>query len=158
MGRAYDRPMPLTVRPLTADDRAAWQPLWEGYLAFYASPQVAAISDTTFERLAARDGGQAGFVAEQDGAIVGITHAVLQRSTWHVGPTCYLEDLFVDPAARGGGIGRALIEAVTAWGKEAGAENTFWITQEHNATARRLYDTLAELQDFVMYERPGDVA
>ena len=116
---------------------------------------MAAGSDAIFARLVARADGLAGFVAESGGRVVGIAHAVLHASTWHDGPACYLEDLFVDADARGAGAGRALIEAVTTWGREAGAERIYWITQDHNRTARRLYDTLAELQPFVLYERPA---
>jgi GNAT superfamily N-acetyltransferase len=144
------------IRELVADDRAAWQPLWEAYLDFYESPQVAEGSDGTFARLVARAGGQAGFVAERDGVMVGIAHAVQHASTWHAGPACYLEDLFVAPTVRGGGVGRALIEAVTAWGVGAGAERVYWITQTGNDAARRLYDTLAHVEPFVLYERTLD--
>lgn len=142
------------VRPLLATDRAAWQPLWEAYLAFYESPQVAAGADALFARLVAQTEGLAGYVAERDGAVVGLAHGVLHPSTWHAGPACYLEDLFVAPTVRGGGIGRALIEAVGAWGAEAGAPRLYWITQTGNDRARALYDTLAEVQPFVLYERP----
>lgn len=144
------------VRALAAEDRAAWQPLWEGYLDFYASPQVADGAETLFARLVDRRDGLAGFVAEQDGRLVGLAHGVLHASTWHAGPACYLEDLFVAPTVRGGGAGRALIEAVTAWGVEAGAERVYWITQTENARARALYDTLAHVEPFVLYERTLD--
>ncbi len=60
------------------------------------------------------------------------------------------------PTVRGGGAGRALIEAVTAWGVEAGAERVYWITQTENARARALYDTLAHVEPFVLYERTLD--
>ncbi|MEH3054721.1 MAG: GNAT family N-acetyltransferase [Patulibacter minatonensis] len=146
--------MSAVVRRLGAGDRAAWQPLWEAYLEFYGAPQVAAGSDDVFSRLVAGADRMVGFVAEQDGRIVGFTHAMLHASTWHAGPACYLEDLFVAPDARGGGVGRALIDAVTDWARKAGAPGVHWITQTENAAARRLYDALAELQPFVRYERP----
>lgn len=141
------------VRPLRATDRAAWQPLWEAYLDFYESPAVAAGADALFMRLVAGADGIAGFVAERDGVVVGLAHGVLHASTWHAGPACYLEDLFVAGEARGGGIGRALIEAIAAWGATFGAERVYWITQTGNDRARALYDTLAQLQPFVLYER-----
>lgn len=146
----------VRVRPLEERDRAAWQPLWEAYLDFYASPGVASGSDALFARLVAREDGLAGFVAERGGALVGIAHGVLHASTWHRGPACYLEDLFVAPTVRGGGVGRALIEAVTAWGVAAGAERVYWITQTGNARARELYDSLAHVEPFVLYERTLD--
>ncbi len=85
---AYDRAMStdvVHVRALAAEDRAAWQPLWEGYLDFYASPQVADGAETLFARLVDRRDGLAGFVAEQDGRLVGLAHGVLHASTWHAG-------------------------------------------------------------------------
>jgi GNAT superfamily N-acetyltransferase len=142
------------VRPLTSADRAGWQPLWEAYLDFYESPEVGAGADALFARLIARADGLAGFVAEQDGGLVGLAHGVLHASTWHAGPACYLEDLFVASGVRGGGTGRALIDAITAWGVDAGAERVYWITQTGNDQARALYDTLARVEPFVLYERP----
>jgi len=150
IGRMSD----AVVRPLVDADRAAWQPLWEAYLAFYESPETASVSDASFARLATRTERMAGFVAEQDGTVVGFAHAVLHGSSWHVGPACYLEDLFVSPEVRGGGVGRALIDAVTTWGLAAGSERTYWITQQGNDRARALYDTLAHVEPFVLYERP----
>lgn len=149
-------PEHVAVRPLAEHDRAAWQPLWQAYLDFYDSPSVAAGSDALFARLVAREDGLAGFVAQQGGELVGLAHGVLHASTWHHGPACYLEDLFVAPTVRGGGVGRALIEAVTAWGVAAGAERVYWITQTENARARALYDSLAHVEPFVLYERTLD--
>ncbi len=144
------------IRRLVAADRAAWQPLWEAYLDFYAAPEVAAGADELFARLVAEADGLAGFVAEVDGALVGFAHGVLHASTWQAGPSCYLEDLFVAPGVRGGGTGRALIEAVTDWGVGAGAERVYWITQTGNVRARALYDTLAHVEPYVIYERTLD--
>ena len=60
------------------------------------------------------------------------------------------------PAARGGGIGRQLIEHVydTAW--EAGCARVHWLTHETNHDAMRLYDRIAERSGFVQYRKgPG---
>jgi GNAT superfamily N-acetyltransferase len=51
-------------------------------------------------------------VAEQDGKVVGIAVWFFNYSTWTGRHGIYLEDLFVDPDARGGGIARALFEAL----------------------------------------------
>jgi GNAT superfamily N-acetyltransferase len=73
---------------------------------------------------------------------------------WSRVPTCYLQDLFVDPVARGGGYGRALIEAVADAARERGADRLYWLTQETNDTARRLYDRLARYSGFIVYRYP----
>ena len=73
-----------------------------------------------------------GYVAEDDGALVGLVHALVHPTTWAMGPNCYLEDLFVDPGARGSGVGRALIEAVVAEARTRGADAVYWHTQAFN--------------------------
>jgi GNAT superfamily N-acetyltransferase len=91
--------------------------------------------------------------ADEAGRALGIAALVFHRSTWSPSWYCYLEDLFVAPAARGTGIGRALIEATYAEADRRGASRTYWATQEKNETARTLYDRLGQLTDFVQYRR-----
>jgi GNAT superfamily N-acetyltransferase len=63
-----------------------------------------------------------------------------------------LEDLFVEPQARGGGTGRALIAAVADAARTRGCERLYWLTHESNATARRLYDVVATNEGFIRYD------
>jgi GNAT superfamily N-acetyltransferase len=86
-----------------------------------------------------------------DGRLVGIVHYLFHRSTWTIGDYCYLQDLFTVPEARGQGAGRALIEAVYDRAAVAGASRIYWLTHETNATARGLYDTLADRTGFIQY-------
>lgn len=96
------------VRPLASADKSAWLTLWAGYLEFYQTSLPADVTEAAFERLTGSDEAMFGLVAERDGRIVGIAHAVVHRSTWAIAPYVYLNDLFVAPDARGGGVGRAL--------------------------------------------------
>jgi GNAT superfamily N-acetyltransferase len=143
----------VVVRPLRADERAAWEPLWQGYLAFYGATVAAATTDTTWARLHDEAEPVHGLAAEIDGRVVGIVHYIFHRSTWTVGPYSYLQDLFTAEAARGRGAGRALIEAVYGRAAVAGASRVYWLTQEGNATARALYDTLADQPGFIQYRK-----
>jgi GNAT superfamily N-acetyltransferase len=88
-----------------------------------------------------------------DGRLSGIVHYILHRSTWSVGDYCYLQDLFVAQSVRGGGLGRALIEAVYERARAAGASRVYWLTHEANATARRLYDAVADNAGFIQYRK-----
>jgi GNAT superfamily N-acetyltransferase len=109
---------------------------------------------TSFARLtdpAVRD--YNGLLALRDGAPVGLAHYIFHRHGWQVADVCYLQDLYVPPEARGTGAGRALIEAVYAEADAAGAPNVYWLTQEFNATARRLYDRVGRATSFVKYVR-----
>ena len=92
-------------------------------------------------------------VAERDGKLIGLTHYLLHRSTWAPVCYCYLEDLFVEPSARGGGTGRALIAAVEAAARAAGASRLYWLTHETNETAQTLYNKVAERAGFIQYRK-----
>lgn len=146
--------MAATVRKVAREDAARWRELFDAYVAFYKEDVPAEIIDLTFERVLAEADGMFSLVAESgDGAIAGIVVAVLHRSSWSAGWYCYLEDLFVDPAVRGAGVGRALIEAVYAEADRRGATRTYWATAGDNATARALYDRVGVLTPFVQYRR-----
>ena len=147
--------MAATVRKVARGDAARWRQLFDAYVAFYKEDVPAEIIDLTFERVLSEDDGMFSLVAVgDDGAISGIAVAVLHRSSWSAGWYCYLEDLFVDPAYRGTGTGRALIEAVYAEADARGATRTYWATAHDNTTARALYDRIGLLSPFVQYRRP----
>ncbi|HEY5336850.1 MAG TPA: GNAT family N-acetyltransferase, partial [Rhizomicrobium sp.] len=92
-------------------------------------------------------------VAELDGRIVGIVHYLYHRSTSMIEPVCYLQDLFTQDGLRGKGVGRALIEAVYAAAKDAGASRVYWMTHETNHTAMKLYDAIADKSGFLQYRK-----
>jgi GNAT superfamily N-acetyltransferase len=141
------------VRPLVAADKPAWLPLWAGYLEFYQTSLPADVTETTFARLTGADEDMFGLVAEQDGRIIGIAHCIVHRSTWARGDYVYLNDLFVTSDVRKSGAGRALIEAIYKRADDMGAERVYWLTHESNATARKLYESLAVNDGFLEYRR-----
>ncbi|WP_336070239.1 GNAT family N-acetyltransferase [Nitratireductor rhodophyticola] len=144
----------ITIRPLAKTDEAEWRRLWTDYLTFYKTSVPEEVYATTWKRLF--DDGEYepnGLIAEVDGKPVGLVHYMLHRTCWTVGNNCYLQDLYADPAVRGKGIGRALIEAVYEKADEAGAANVYWMTQDFNETARKLYDRIAKLTPFIKYQR-----
>ncbi len=144
----------INTRDLTAADEAHWRDLWQGYLTFYESDVPPAVTDETWRRLLA-PGEAAMFclVATGDGdAVVGFVNCVLHLNTWTEKPVCYLEDLFVDPAFRNQGAGRALIEAVRDKGMAEDWHRVYWRTRDNNTTARTLYDKVADGTDWATYE------
>jgi GNAT superfamily N-acetyltransferase len=64
-----------------------------------------------------------------------------------------LQDLFTSEAARGKGIGRALINGVYEQASLAGLKRVYWQTHETNLTAMQLYDKIAERSGFVVYRK-----
>ncbi len=147
--------MDIQVRRLQADDKVRWLALFKGYIAFYQANVADDVVELTWQRLMSGEADcHIGLVAvEGAGPAIGIAHVLLHRSTWSPTWYCYLEDLFVDPAVRGRGAGRALIEATYREADQRGATRTYWATQEFNTRARTLYDRLATKSPFVQYRR-----
>jgi GNAT superfamily N-acetyltransferase len=145
------------IRRAEPKDFDQWLPLWRGYNAFYGRDGATALPETvtllTWSRFFDADEPMLALVAERAGRLVGLAHCVFHRSTIAVQPSCYLQDLFTDPAARGHGIGRALIEAVYDEARRAGAARVYWQTHETNLAARALYDQVAERSGFVVYRK-----
>ena len=142
-----------TIRPIRADERADWEPLWKGYQAFYKvviSDQTTAV---TWARLHDPAEPMEVLGAYLDERLCGIVHYLFHRSCWTTGDYCYLQDLFVAESARNLGLGRALILAVEDRARAAGASRIYWLTHETNADARVLYDRLAERPGFIQYRK-----
>ncbi len=142
------------IRPIEAGDEAEWRRLWRAYLDFYETELPEEVYATTFARLLSGAPGEfRGFLALKDGRPVGLTHYLFHRTGWAIADTCYLQDLYAAPEARGGGVGRALIEAVYAAADAHGAASVYWLTQDFNATARQLYDRIGVQTPFIKYRR-----
>jgi GNAT superfamily N-acetyltransferase len=147
----------IEVRSVLGNDFSAWQELWAGYNAFYgrsgATALPAEITRLTWSRFF--DDGEAmhALVAARSGTLIGLAHFLYHRSTILANPVCYLQDLYTAEAARGGGVGRALILAVYEHAQLAGSRRVYWQTHETNSVARRLYDRIAERSGFIVYRQ-----
>jgi GNAT superfamily N-acetyltransferase len=148
----------VAIRAVTPDDFAMWKPLWDAYNAFYGrageTALPAAVTLTTWSRFLDAAEPMHALVAEQDGCLVGLAHYIFHRSTIQLAPTCYLQDLYTSAAARGRGIGRALIDAVCQRARHMGSARVYWQTHETNTVARALYDKVAERSGFLVYRKP----
>ncbi|MFY7974934.1 MAG: GNAT family N-acetyltransferase [Rubrivivax sp.] len=147
---------PFHPRLVQRNDRAAWQPLWDGYNAFYGragdTALAPAITDTTWQRFFDPYEPMHAKVAETtDGRLIGLVHWLLHRSTTRIEPVVYLQDLFTAPDARGLGVGRALIDSVGRWAQERGIARVYWQTHESNAAGRALYEQVARHHGFIVY-------
>ncbi|MES5487908.1 GNAT family N-acetyltransferase [Bradyrhizobium sp. INPA03-11B] len=147
----------VTIRFVTRDDYAQWLPLWDGYNAFYerSGPTALApeITAMTWERFFDAYEPMYALVADAGGTLLGLTHYLFHRSTTAIAPTCYLQDLFTSKAARGKGVGRALINGVYTQARLAGSPRVYWQTHETNHTAMQLYDKVADKPGFVIYRK-----
>ena len=140
--------MTIVVRPVAERDRERWVELYRGYCAFYEVPTPDL--DHLWHRLTAEDELEC-FVAELDGEVVGLAH-VRAFARPLEGNGGFLDDLFVDPDQRGSGAGAALLEQLRSLAGERGWGVVTWITAADNHVARKLYERLAEAQQWVTYD------
>jgi GNAT superfamily N-acetyltransferase len=150
-----DTAQDLTLRPLELKDQAAWEMLWAGYLKYYESTVTPEVTQATFKRLCAQANPErAAIVAIKDDELIGFTHYIYHAHNWKLEDVCYLQDLFVAPSARGRGVAKALINAVYSAADAHGTPSVYWMTQDFNAPARRVYDDIGALTPFIKYQRP----
>jgi len=142
-----------TIRAIRADERADWEPLWQGYQAFYKVVISEQTTAMTWARLHDPAEPMEVLGAYMDDRLCGIVHYLFHRSCWTIGDYCYLQDLFVAEGVRNLGLGRALILAVEERARAAGASRVYWLTHETNTDARVLYDRLAERSGFIQYRK-----
>ncbi len=136
-------------------DRVA--PLFDSYRQFYRLPPDAGMArEFIAERLRHRD--SVIFLAEQGAVAVGFVqlYPLFSSTAARPGRLWLLNDLYVVPAARGTGAGRALMERARAHAVETGATGLFLQTARDNTAAQRLYQSLGYRRDelFVVYEFP----
>ncbi|MBV2144637.1 GNAT family N-acetyltransferase [Falsochrobactrum sp. TDYN1] len=143
----------LTIHTLEPRHHAKWEPLWQAYQAFYEVVIPPETTKLTWERFHDSSEPMHALGAFEDSLLVGFVHVIFHRSCWLPQGSCYLQDLYVENSQRGKGTGSALIEAVADLARNQGADRLYWLTQESNTTARRLYDSIAEQSGFIQYRK-----
>lgn len=143
----------IDVKPIDESDFSIWLPLWKGYQRFYEVDIEESVTHRTWMRLLDPAEPMHAALAMTGYRALGLVHSIYHRSTWTMSDDCYLQDLFVDEDARGGGVGRALIEHVYLHAKRRGASRVYWQTHESNRNAMQLYDRIADRAPFVQYRK-----
>ncbi|HMV36495.1 MAG TPA: GNAT family N-acetyltransferase [Turneriella sp.] len=143
----------MDIRELSADDLAAWLPLWQAYQRFYNTDISEKTTRTTWSRLTDPAEPMFALGAFSKRELVGFAHIIYHRSCWTEGNYCYLQDLFTPEEMRGKGIGTALINAVYERARADGASRVHWLTHESNLAAQSLYEKVAVRSGFVQYRK-----
>ena len=145
---------PVEIRAVGSNDFDRWLPLWKGYQRFYETEIPESATLKTWARFLDPVEPMHAALAMVGERAVGLAHWIYHRSTWTTGDHCYLQDLFLEAGARGFGVGRGLIEHVTAEARHRGAPPVYWSTHETNLDAMKLYDRVADRSRFIQYQRP----
>lgn len=141
----------LVIRDATPADEERWRELWAGYLTFYEATLSDDVTSATWSRILDPDVPVDALVAERGGQVAGFAVYVVHPIPWSAEPACLLHDLFVDPATRSGGAGRALIDALIARARAEGWARVYWVTKHDNERARLLYDQYGPADGFIRY-------
>ncbi len=145
----------MDLRRATLADLFRLVPLFDAYRQFYGQPSDPTRAERFLrERLAGNE--SVIYLAEESSAVLGFVQ--LYPSFWSVigCRSWILNDLFVDPASRRTGAGRALMDRARAHAEETGAGGLSLATQRTNLAAQRLYQSLGWRRDeeFFHYELP----
>ncbi len=143
--------MSAKIRKIETRDEQRWRELWDGYCRFYEREPAPAINDHTWKRIMDTASPVHGIVAEDAGQVIGIANYIIHENTSTLTPVCYLQDLFVDPTLRAGGVGKQLIDWLVAEMKAQGWSRLYWNTKENNYRARGLYDKYTPHSGFLRY-------
>ena len=142
----------MIIRKPTEADRAAWDTLYAGFAAFVRVVQTPDMRATVWGWLHDRAQQTEGLVAERDGTLIGLAHFRPYARPLSASVGGFLDDLYVDPQARGSGAAQALIDAVGDIGRARGWTVIRWITADTNYRARALYDRVAVPTKWVTYD------
>lgn len=141
-----------TVAP-TPEHREAWDRLYAGYAAFYEVEQTAEMRDRVWSWLSDQDHEVEALVAlDASGKVIGLAHYRPFARPLAAATGGFLDDLFVDPGARGSGAAQALIDGVAEAGRRRGWSVIRWITADDNYRARSAYDRVATRTGWVTYD------
>ena len=141
----------LELRDARPSDETDFRHLWQWFCNGYGLTLPEEVTAFTWARLMDPGNALTARLAVLDGVPQGFAIHQHHPSTWVAGDDGYLEDLFVAEAARGKGLGRALIEDLIAIGRRSGWRRLYWLTEIENQTARRLYDQYCENDGHIRY-------
>jgi GNAT superfamily N-acetyltransferase len=143
----------VDVRPAHTDEIEEMLPLIRAYCEFYETEPDDEGLRSMFETLINEPSEGAVFIARDGGKAVGFATLDWKWSSLKAARIGYLEDLFVDPEARGRGIADALIEVCAARCRELGMPAMEWLTAPDNHRAQKVYDrTGAESGTYMEYD------
>lgn len=142
----------MRIRRPDQGDRDEWERLYAGYADFYRVTQGPEMRARVWGWIHDPAHSTEALVAERDGRLVGLAHFRAFARPLAASTGGYLDDLFVDPEARGTGAADALMEALAEEGRSRGWTVIRWITAENNFRARALYERVAERTHWLTYD------
>ena len=138
--------------PQAPHHKAAWQVLFRAYGVFYKRDLAPELVETVWGWVNDPAHELEGVLAVLEGAPVGLAHFRRMPRTLTGQDVGFLDDLYVDPGARGHQVGEQLIAHVSQVARSRGWALVRWLTADDNYRARTLYDRVAAKSHFNLYE------
>jgi RimJ/RimL family protein N-acetyltransferase len=145
-----------TTRPPALRDFEEWRRLFAAYADFYGRQHLPEDVERVWGWILDDAHDVQCLLLEADGRVVGLAHIRPFPRPLAASTGGFLDDLFIDPDARGAGGVEALMAALRRLGAERGWTVIRWITAEDNHRARRAYDRLATRTSWVTYDMDVD--
>jgi GNAT superfamily N-acetyltransferase len=143
----------VEIRPAQADEIEEMLPLIRAYCEFYETEPDDEGLRKMFETLITDPSQGAVFIARDGSRPVGFATLDWKWSSLKAARIGYLEDIFVDPEARGRGIAEALIEVCADRCRELGMPAMEWLTAPDNHRAQKVYNRTGAASDtYVEYD------
>lgn len=148
----------MTVRPAEPADVPVILALVHALAVYEKEPDAVEATEDDLHRALFVDGTASAHVALIDGQVVGFALWFVTFSTWTGKPGLWLEDLFVQPEARGTGLGRALLQALARVCVERGYGRFEWWVLDWNAPAIGFYRSLGAVpqDEWTTFRVDGD--
>ncbi len=138
----------VKIDVVRADDVADLLPLMRAYAEFYeVPPDDARLLGIARMLIAEPHEGVQLIARGEDGEALGFATVYMTWETLDAGRLAVMNDLFVAPAARGRGLGAALIAECRRFAGERGAGQLAWQTAPGNAVAQRLYERVGATRE-----------
>lgn len=144
----------LIIRPLKPTDKTHWLPLFHAYGDFYQVPHPDSMVEQVWQWLMADTIAYHGLLAEWHGQAVGLAHYRPFLNSLTARTSCFFDDMYILPEARGQKIGAGFINELKKIAKANNWDNVTWMTADNNYRARTLYDQMAIRTHWVVYEMP----
>ncbi len=150
--------MDFLIKNVEKTDRVAWMAMWAMYCASLGPGGLPErVTERTWERIVDPSEPVNALIATNaEGEALGFCNYVCHLRTWSEQPACYVEDVFVAPAARRLGVATALIQQLRDLGRESNWSRIYWITGGGNVAAQAAYDRIAKRTDHIRFEMSLD--
>jgi L-amino acid N-acyltransferase YncA len=149
--------MKVIVSALSLNDREDWECLYREYAEFYQVPMDQEILDTVWSWIFDENNKFYALVAKDDsGKCLGLMHYRAMPSPLRGKLVGFLDDLYVKPEVRGGGVVDALYKALNDSASNHDWPFVRWITADNNYRGRSVYDKLSDKTQWITYQMPID--